>query len=210
MTVYSLMFLIMLVCAGIKYSYLIIGGACVAAAIPIIWNFLKEYHRERIIYGFHPELDPLNTGYQPLTSRMAIGSGQFAGLGYLNGIQSQNALLPARHTDFIFAVIGEETGFIGCFVVLALLAAIVFLCFRDGLKAKNQCGFLICVAVSSMIMAQMLINIGMCIGVSPVIGIKLPFISYGGSSVISLIASMGLVMSVCVKPDNSLRFGTEL
>ena len=137
---------------------------------------------------------------------MAIGSGQLTGMGYGQGIQSQNSLLPEIQTDFIYAIIGEEGGFIASVAVILILLTITILIVKDGLRAKNQKGYLICIGVATMIMVQTVINIGMCIGVSPVIGITLPFISYGGSSVLSLLLSLGLVYSVCVKPDTSLKF----
>ena len=168
---------------------------------------MKDYQKLRILYGFQPELDPLGKGYQPLVSRMAIGSGQLWGLGYQKGIQAQNSLLPEIRTDFIYAIVGEEWGFVGCVFVLLVLVTIVLLIFRNARKAKDQKGFFICIAVASTIMFQTLINIGMCIGVLPVIGVTLPFFSYGGSSVLALLISVGLVQAVCVKPDRSLKFG---
>ncbi len=204
--VYFAMFSVMLFIAGLRYTYIVIGVSALVAALPIGWMLLKDYHRRRIIYGFRPELDPLGTGYQPLASRMAIGSGQLTGMGYGQGIQSQNSLLPEIQTDFIYAIIGEEGGFIASVAVILILLTITILIVKDGLRAKNQKGYLICIGVATMIMVQTVINIGMCIGVSPVIGITLPFISYGGSSVLSLLLSLGLVYSVCVKPDTSLKF----
>ena len=204
--VYLGMFSVLIFVAGIKYRYIIIGAIIVLVAIPIIWEFLKVYQKERILYGFQPELDPLGRGYQPLASRMAIGSGQLFGLGYLKGIQSQNDLLPAIHTDFIYAIIGEEGGFILSILVLLILISIILLIFRDGYKAKDQKGFYICIVIASMIMFQTIINIGMCIGVAPVIGVTLPFFSYGGSSVLSLLMAIGLVQAVRLKPDRTLKF----
>lgn len=205
--IYIGMFGVLLFVAGIYYRYLIIAAVLVAGAVPVLWNLMKDYQKLRILYGFQPELDPLGKGYQPLVSRMAIGSGQLFGLGYEKGIQAQNSLLPESRTDFIYSNVGEEWGFIGCVVVLALLVAVILLIFRNAVKAKDKKGYFICVAVGSMIMFQMIINIGMCIGVLPVIGVTLPFFSYGGSSVLSSLVSIGLVQAVCVKPDRSLKFG---
>lgn len=205
--VYLGMFLVVIFVAGLQYRYFIIAGALVACSLPILWDFLKPYQKERILYGFQPELDPLGRGFQPLVSRMAIGSGQLWGLGYENGIQSQNDMLPEIQTDFIYAVVGEEAGFIGCVVVILLLLAIILLIIRNAYKAKDQKGMYICMMVASMIMWQSIINIGMCIGVLPVIGVTLPFFSYGGSSVMSMVMAIGLVESVCTKPDRALKFG---
>mgnify|MGYP001478405162 CR=1 FL=1 len=205
--VYFGMFLIIMFVAGLRYRYFIVGAALATAAVPFVWDQMKNYQRERILYGFQPELDPLGRGYQPLVSRMAIGSGQFWGLGYKNGIQAQNVMLPEIHTDFIYAIVGEESGFIGSLVVILLLLAIIILIIRDAFKAKDQKGSYICIMIASMIMWQSIINIGMCIGVLPVIGVTLPFFSYGGSSVMSMLMAIGLVQAVCTKPDRALKFG---
>ena len=198
--IYMGMFIVIVFVAGIKYRYMIAGLVGAIAAVPIVWSLLKTYQKERILYGFYPERDPLGRGYQPLASRMAIGSGQLFGMGYEQGIQSQNNLLPANHTDFIYAVVGEEWGFVGCIAVMLLLVVVVVLIVRNALRAKDRQGYLICMTIAAMIIFQSVINIGMCIGVSPVIGITLPFFSYGGSSVLSMLMAIGLVQSVCVKP----------
>ena len=204
--IYMGMFIVIVFVAGIKYRYMIAGLVGAIAAVPIVWSLLKTYQKERILYGFYPERDPLGRGYQPLASRMAIGSGQLFGMGYEQGIQSQNNLLPANHTDFIYAVVGEEWGFVGCIVVMLLLVVVVVLIVRNALRAKDRQGYLICMTIAAMIIFQSVINIGMCIGVSPVIGITLPFFSYGGSSVLSMLMAIGLVQSVCVKPEKPLKF----
>lgn len=207
--IYAIVFVIILYAAGLKYRYFIIAAAAIAAAAPVIWQYLRVDQKKRIIYGFQPELDPLNYGYQPIISKRALGSGQMYGLGFGNGIQTQNALLPANHTDFVFAIIGEEFGFVGCVIVLALLVALVVFILLNVTKIKNTCGRLICVGVAGILISQTLINIGMVLGLAPVIGVTLPFVSYGGSSVMSLFFAVGMVQSVREKEltDNSLRFG---
>lgn len=207
--IYAVIFIFILYSAGLQYRYFIVGAAAVIAAAPVIWQYLRVDQKKRIIYGFQPELDPLNYGYQPIISKRALGSGQMYGLGFGNGIQTQNALLPANHTDFVFAIIGEEFGFIGCIIVLALLVALVVFILLNVTKIKNTCGKLICVGVAGIIIAQTLVNIGMVLGLAPVIGVTLPFVSYGGSSVMSLFFAVGMVQSVRQKEltDNSLRFG---
>ena len=207
--VYLVVFIIILYTAGLKYRYFIIAGAAVAAAIPIIWQYLRIDQKKRIIYGLQPELDPLDYGYQPIIAKRALGSGEMYGLGFGNGIQTQNALLPANHTDFVFAIIGEEFGFIGCVIVLALMVILILLIILNVKHVNNPCGRLICVGVAGVLIAQTLINLGMVLGLSPVIGVTLPFVSYGGSSVMSLFLAIGMVQSVREKEliDNSLRFG---
>lgn len=201
--------IVILFIAGLQYRYFIFAGVAVVAAFPILWNFiLKDYHKKRILFSLNPELDPLDFGYQPILSKIAIGSGGLTGMGYGEGVQSQNELLPASHTDFIYSVIGEEFGFIGCMFVLLLLAFLVFFLARGARYAKDEAGKLICFGLAAVFAVQMLINIGMCIGVSPVIGVTLPFISAGGSSVIASFLAVGLAQSVRMKPDLSLRFGS--
>lgn len=206
--VYCGMLVAILYLAGLQYRYFLIAGVVIVAAFPLLWNFiLKDYHKKRILFSLNPELDPLEFGYQPILSKIAIGSGGLTGLGYGEGVQSQNELLPASHTDFIYSVIGEEFGFIGCIVVLLLMAALVGLLIRAAGQAKDETGRLICFGLAAMFAVQSFMNIGMCIGVTPVIGVTLPFISAGGSSVLSSFCAVGLAQSVRMKPDHSLRFG---
>ncbi len=207
--IYLVMFVLILYVAGLKYRYIIVAFSLCAAAAPIIWEYLRVDQKKRIIYGFQPELDPLGYGYQPLLAKTALGSGEMGGLGFGNGIQTQNALLPANHTDFVFAIIGEEFGFIGCIIVLILMVLLVMFILLNIPKTQNPCGKLICVGIAGILIAQTIINLGMVLGLSPVIGVTLPFVSYGGSSVMSLFLALGAVQSVREKEltDKSLRFG---
>lgn len=206
--VYCGMLVVILYMAGVQYRYFLISGVVLVAAFPILWNFLlKDYHKKRILFSVNPELDPLDFGYQPILSKIAIGSGGLTGLGYGEGVQSQNELLPESHTDFIFSVIGEEFGFIGCVFLLLLLSLLVILLVRCAKRAKDDAGRLMCFGLAGMFAVQTLMNVGMCIGVSPVIGVTLPFISAGGSSVLASFFAIGLAECVCMKPDLSLSFG---
>ena len=204
--IYLGMLLIVLFVAGIYYRYIIISFVSLVGSVPFIWEFLKPYQQKRILFGLQPELDPLGVGYQPLVSRMALGSGQMNGLGYGQGIQTQNDLLPASHTDFIYSIIGEEFGFIISITVLIALIIIILIIAKNAFKAKDKEGYYICIIIAAMIFTQSLINIGMCIGITPVIGVTLPFLSYGGSSILSLFLALGLVQSVRIKPEKSLKF----
>ncbi|MBO5214183.1 MAG: rod shape-determining protein RodA [Clostridia bacterium] len=208
--VYCGTLLVILYMAGVQYRYFILAGVVLVAAFPVLWNFvLKDYHKKRILFSLNPELDPLDFGYQPILSKIAIGSGGLTGLGYGEGVQSQNELLPESHTDFIYSVIGEEFGFIGCVFVLVLLTLLVVLLARGARIAKDDAGKLICYGLAGMFAVQSAMNVGMCIGVSPVIGVTLPFISAGGSSVLASFFAIGLAQSVRMKPDRSLRFGNR-
>ena len=196
-TIYILIFVIMLVSAGLRVKYMLLAGAPVVAALPLIWTFvLKDRQRFRILTLFDPTLDPLGYGYQVIQSKTAIGSGKFFGAGYMQGVMTQTNMIPAKHTDFIFAVCGEEFGFVGCLAVIAILLFIVGRIFYDTKKSTDNFGRMILVGVSAMLLVQAVINIGMCIGITPVIGITLPFFSAGGSSMLSVWLAVGLVLSV--------------
>lgn len=183
--------------AGISYKYIVTAIGTVVGIIPLAWFFLlEEYQKNRIRVFFSPESDPLGSGYHVIQSKIAIGSGQFFGKGLYNGTQTQLGYLPAKHTDFIFAVIGEELGLIGCAVVTGLLFTIVYRCLADASRTKSDINKYICIGVACMFLAHIFENIGMCIGLMPVTGIPLPFFSYGGSSLITNFAAIGLVLSV--------------
>lgn len=148
---------------------------------------------------FDHSLDPQGKGFQQMRSLLAIGSGQSSGQGYLQGIQTQSSAsssLPARHTDFIFAVAGEEFGLIGCLVILTLLAAIVLRCLWISRRAKSSFGSYVAIGYGGMLAVQALFNIGMCLFIAPVVGLTLPFFSYGGSSLITLYLAMGILSNI--------------
>lgn len=191
--VYLFIFLILLFSSGISLAW--IGGLTVlgGAGIAVVWPFLPEYQRLRILVVFEPELSD-RYAYQGKQGMMAIGSGQLAGEGFLSGRMTQaSSGLPAKHTDFIFATAGEEWGFIGCLVIVFLLTAIVLRIFYDSAHTNDQFARLMCLGVGGMLMVQTLINIGMCMGIMPVIGLTLPFFSYGGTSMAISLACLGFI-----------------
>ncbi|MBR5527734.1 MAG: rod shape-determining protein RodA [Clostridia bacterium] len=200
-TVYIAITVVMLFAAKLSLWYFAGVGVAGLAAAPLIFANLKDYQRERLLVGFNPELDPLHRGYQAIQSKTAIASGGITGLGYRMGYLSQTALLPAKQTDMIFAVICEEAGFIGGLLVLLLLLGLTARIFMNAVSADKMSGALICAGVAGMIMYQTIENVGMCLGMLPVIGITLPFLSYGGSSVLGLYLAMGMVVSVYAKND---------
>lgn len=204
--VYLMMFAVMLFFSGLYYRYIAIAAVLLVAAVPILWGVLRADQKRRLIYTLQPELDPQGVGWQPIISRIALGSGQLTGLGYGNGIQTQNDMLPASHTDFIYSIIGEEFGFIGCVIVLALLVFLVIRVVANVNTALDRTGSLLCIAFSAMFSAQIFINLGMCLGLTPVIGVTLPFVSYGGSSILSGYIALGIIQAVRIKPDKSLKF----
>ncbi len=182
------------------------AGAIAAAVVfvPIVWNLMPDnYMKLRIAVLFDPSLDPLGTGpmYHTIRALRSLTGGGLTGQGLFQGhrTQTQGALF-AQHTDYIFAAIGEELGFIGCALVLILLCAIVARCIWVGVRSQDMLRRLVCFGAASALIFQIVVNVGMCIGVMPVIGITLPFISYGGSSIITLYAMLGLVSGVYARP----------
>ncbi len=186
----------MLFAAGINLK--IVAGAFGAflVSLPVMWKLLKPYQKDRILVFFNPELDPMGAGYHVIQSETAIGSGKFMGKGLFQGTQNNLGFIPERHTDFIFSVIGEELGLIGALLLLLLFAWLLLRCLHIARVSKDDYGMLICVGVMSMFLFHVLENIGMTIGLMPVTGIPLPFISYGGSSLLTNMAAVGLVLNV--------------
>lgn len=190
-------FLAMLFAAGVKLRYFAISGVLIAAVSPLIWFFgLSEYQRERFTIILNLESEPLGRGYQQLQALRAIGSGGITGYGYLNGPKTQSGSVPKAYNDFIFSVAGEELGMIGCLVICALLLAIVIRIIRVSTLVHDRQGSIICAGVFGMFTSQIIINLGMCLALLPVIGVTLPFFSAGGTSLICLYLGVGLVLSV--------------
>jgi len=186
----------MLYICGIDYRYILAGVLSCAIFIPLAWQYLlKEYQKNRLLVFINPDLDPMGAGYHVLQSKISVGSGGLFGKGLFKGAYAQN-FVPEKHTDFIFTIIAEELGFIGSAIILLLLLVIVLRCISIAKSAKDYFGSYVCVGVASMIIFQIFVNIGMCIGIMPVTGIPLPFISYGGSSLITNFIAIGLVLNV--------------
>ncbi|MEK6775282.1 MAG: rod shape-determining protein RodA [bacterium] len=182
--------------AGIPIKILLVGGIASLGAVPFLWRFLKDYQKQRLLVFLKPDLDPSGAGYHIIQSKIAIGSGGFLGKGILHGTQSQLRFIPEQHTDFIFSVIAEETGFIGVLVLLLLFAYFIFWGISFALKAPDDFSTLTIAGLVSMIAYYVFVNIGMTSGVFPVVGIPLPFISYGGSALIALFIAAGLILNI--------------
>ena len=208
----ALVFLFIFACmcfvAGVALRWFLIGGGAAALLFYAMWdlNLMDTYMKNRFIVLFDHSYDPLNTGWQQTRSLLTLGGGKIFGQGLFKGAQTQSeaaSSLPHRHTDFIFSVIGEELGLVGCLLTLALLTAIVLRCIYVARHAKTQLESYVCIGVASIIIFQVIVNVGMCLFVMPVIGLTLPFISYGGSSLVMLFAAMGLVSGAHgrAKPD---------
>jgi len=204
--VYACIFLSMLLAAGVHFRWFLLAGALGAAAAPLIWNnVLDNGQRMRILVVLNPELDPLGKGYHAIQSKNALGAGGLFGQGLYNGTQTQSSMLPAKHTDFIFSVAGEELGLVGCVVIVLLLCAIIARCLFIATRAQSGLSALVCVGVAGMLMFQTVENIGMCLGLTPIIGLTLPFLSYGGSSIVTLYLAVGLISGAKMRPKPHWR-----
>lgn len=189
--------LFILFLAGMSWRLIIIAALALAAFIPILWFFLMhDYQRGRVMMLLDPESDPLGAGYHIIQSKIAIGSGGLWGKGWLHGTQSQLEFLPERHTDFIFAVLAEELGLIGVLVLLALYLCVIIRGFMLAAHAQTSFGRVLIGGIVMILCVYVFVNIGMVSGILPVVGVPLPFISYGGSALIVLMAGLGLVMSI--------------
>ena len=195
--VFVVIMFFMLIAAGLSIKYVLGALGVFAVAAPLMWFFvLKDYQKDRLFAFLNPEADPLGAGYHVSQSKIAIGSGGVLGSGLFKGVQTQLGYLPEKQTDFVFAVIGEEMGFWGTILVLALLVWLIVHCFNTAKNARDLNGRIICVGVGAMLMFHTFENIGMCIGLAPVTGIPLPFVSYGGSNLITSFLAVALVMNV--------------
>jgi rod shape determining protein RodA len=177
------------------FSFIFLG----LASMPCFWFLLKDYQKNRIRVFWDPNLDPTGLGYQAIQSKIAIGSGKLLGKGWLNGTQNQLNFLPKRHTDFIFSVIGEEWGFLGVSLVLVLYLSIIIIGIYIAARSKDIYGKLVATGISILILSHVLINVGMTIGIMPITGLPLLFLSYGGSSMLTAIISIALLQSIWLK-----------
>ena len=191
-------FVCMCFVAGVPKGWFIGGGVGAVLAFYILWeeDIIKSYMKNRFLVVLDHSFRPLNEGWHQTRSLLTLGGGKLTGMGLFHGIQTQSkdsSSLPNRHTDFIFSVIGEELGMVGCVLALAILSAIVLRCVYVARNANSKLDAYICVGVVGMLLFQILANVGMCLFVMPVIGLTLPFFSYGGTSIVITFATMGLV-----------------
>ena len=186
----------LLVTAGMRMRLL--GGLALAgvAAAPLAWLVLKDYQRERLLVFLDPFRDPLGSAYNVIQAKIAIGSGQLLGKGVAGATQSRLSFLPERHTDFIFAVFAETWGFVGCLVLLTCYALLLLRGFDIAASTREPVGRLVALGVTALVATQVLVNVGMVTGLIPVVGIPLPFMSYGGSSMVVSMMALGLLLSV--------------
>lgn len=189
--------LFVLFLSGISWTLIALAALIMAAFIPVLWFFwMHDYQRERIMVLLNPNTDPLGSGYHLIQSKIAIGSGGLFGKGWLHGTQSQLEFLPERHTDFIFAVLGEELGLMGVLVLLALYLGLIIRGLVIAAHAQNTFGRILVGSLMLILFVYVFVNIGMVSGILPVVGVPLPLVSYGGSALLVLMAGFGIVMSI--------------
>jgi rod shape determining protein RodA len=181
---------------GVNWRTLVVLALTMALSSPLVWGLLKDYQRQRVLTFLDPGKDPLGAGYHIIQSMIAVGSGQFWGKGFLQGTQSQLYFLPEQHTDFVFSVFAEEWGFVGSGVLLLLFAGLVLWGLQVARDCKERFGQLLALGVTALIFWQMFINLCMVTGFLPVVGIPLPLISYGGSSLITTLLGVGFLLNI--------------
>ncbi len=182
--------------AGMPWRLIIIALSMAVIGAPVLWHFMHTYQKDRVLTFLHPERDPLGTGYHIIQSKIAIGSGGIWGKGFLEGTQSHLKFLPAHATDFIFAVNSEEFGLMGASLLLCLLFAIFSRCLFISHQAQDTFTRLLSGSLSLTFIVSSMINIGMVVGILPVVGVPLPLVSYGGSSIVTIMAGFGIIMSI--------------
>ncbi|MDH5765842.1 MAG: rod shape-determining protein RodA [Gammaproteobacteria bacterium] len=182
--------------AGLSWRIMVFLGISGAALLPVLWHYMHDYQRNRVLTFLNPESDPLGTGYHIIQSKIAIGSGGIYGRGWLNGSQSHLDFLPEQSTDFIFAVFAEEFGLIGGMFLLALYIFIILRGLVIAVQAQDSYGRLLGGSISVTFFVYLFVNVGMVSGILPVVGVPLPLISYGGTSMVTLMASFGILMSI--------------
>ena len=187
----------MILFTKVKKHIIVAAIVLISISLPIAWEYiLHDYQKNRVLTFLSPENDPRKTGYNALQSRYAVGSGQFFGKGFRKGTQSQLEFLPERHTDFIYSVLSEEHGFVGSITTIGLFCILFFLILRIAYQARDKFGALVAVGVLSYIFWHMFVNVGMVVGLLPIVGVPLPLLSYGGSSMLTTMLGLGLISSV--------------
>lgn len=181
--------------AGVHWVYFASAALCVGAAMPFAWQALHSYQQARILTFLDPERDPLGAGYHIIQSKIALGSGSIFGKGFVKGTQSQLNFVPEKHTDFIFAMVGEEFGFVGTMTLLGLYSALIILGLSIAVRIQNRFGRLAALGITTMLFFYVFINIAMVTGLVPVVGVPLPLVSYGGTVMVTLMLGFGVLMS---------------
>jgi rod shape determining protein RodA len=194
----------MLIAAGLPWRWFGMAVVAAIASIPVLWHFMHDYQKNRVLTLLDPQSDPLGAGYHVIQSTIAIGSGGLFGKGFLQGTQARLHFLPEQHTDFIFSVLAEEGGFVAVTVLLLLYAILIIRILLISQRANSRFASLVCIGVASIFMLYIVVNIGMVSGLLPVVGLPLPFISYGGSALVTMLAALGLVMRTVIESKDKI------
>ena len=202
--IFVFIFIGMTFAGGVHIGWFIAAISAIVVAIPVVFPFLGEHQQQRIMVLIDPSYDALGTGarYHAKINMLSLTGGGLTGQGLFDGNRTQGGLLYAQHTDYIFSSMGEELGFLGCVLIMVMEFAIIARCIYVGVKAQDYIRRLVCYGAASALIFQVMINVGMCIGVMPVIGLTLPLISYGGSSVVTIFAMLGLVSGSHARPSS--------
>lgn len=202
--IFVFIFIGMAFAGGVSLWWFVLAISGIGVALPVLWPFLGTYQQNRILILFDDTIDPqgINERYHYRKNLQSLTGGGMTGQGLFNGNRTQGGNLFAQHTDYIFSSMGEELGFLGCVLIMVLELAIIGRCIYVGIKTQDYMRRLVCYGAASALMFQVMINIGMCIGAMPVIGLTLPFISYGGSSVVTIFAMLGLVSGAHARPQS--------
>ena len=182
--------------SGIKLAHIFLGTGLVIGAIPLLWSFMYEYQKSRILSFFSPNMDTLGSGYHLAQSKISLGSGGLFGKGYMNGTQSQLDFLPENHTDFIFSAFGEEFGFIGVVILMSLYVLVALRGMSISIIVSDNFSRILSATLILTIFLYVLVNVGMVVGILPIVGAPLPFMSYGGTSMLTVFAALGIIMSI--------------
>ena len=191
--------------SGLNYKYFITGIFLIIGSLPVLWQYLREYQKDRVLTFFNPERDPLGNGYHIMQSKIALGSGGIFGKGYMDGTQSHLNFLPEMQTDFIFTMLGEEFGFLGTMILLFIYATLIMISIRLALKSRSLFSKYLSLGVCNVFFIYVFVNIGMVTGLLPVVGVPLPFISYGGSSMLAVMFGFGLLMNCYINRNITIE-----
>lgn len=189
----------LLVFVGIRLTTLISLAGIAVTMMPLGWLFLKDYQKARILSFINPSLDPLGTGYHVIQSKIAVGSGRIFGKGFLQGTQAQLRFLPEQHTDFVFATLSEEWGFLGAGITLILFLIFIYTCIKISSRSKDRFGFILSAGITLSLFVQVFVNIAMVLGLLPVVGIPLPMFSYGRSALLVFLIEVALISNIDIR-----------
>jgi len=196
--------LIMIIAAGFTWRWLFFLLLALFVSLPILWNNMHDYQQQRVLAFLHPQSDPLGAGYHVIQSTIAIGSGGVFGKGFMQGTQARLHFLPEQHTDFIFAVLAEEGGLLVAGLLLLIYGVLISRILIISSRASTRFGAMLAMGVVSIFVLYVTVNVGMVSGLLPVVGVPLPFISYGGSALITMLIAMGLVMRVAIESEGKI------